>query len=123
MPGKFGILAKSMKNQIFLIKFNIQRFSFCSVYYFSRHLAEAKIKRKKIDKGKPFAILEFACKMLQKLSSKMLERCPLQCSVVLKSCQYVSSEIHGQQSTIGSLRMLISVVASNNKEVEVTRLQ
>ena len=35
---------------------------------------------------------------------------------------YGSSEIHGQQSTIGSLLMLISVAASNNKEVEVPRL-
>ena len=35
----------------------------------------------------------------------------------------VSSEIHGQHSTIGSLWMLISVAASNNKEVEVPRLQ
>ena len=34
-----------------------------------------------------------------------------------------ASEIHGQQSTISSLRKLISVAASNNKDVEVTRLQ
>ena len=53
---------------------------------FSKHLAEAKNKQK--SKGRPFAILEFAWKMLQKLSSKMLERCALQYSVVWKS--YVS---------------------------------
>ena len=34
-----------------------------------------------------------------------------------------ASEIYGQQSTISSLGMLISVAASNNKEVEVTRLR
>ena len=51
---------------------------------FSKHLAEAKNKQK--SKGRPFAILEFAWKMLQKLSSKILERCPLQYSVVWKSC-------------------------------------
>ena len=51
---------------------------------FSKHLAEVKNKQK--SKGRPFAILEFAWKMLQKLSSKILERCPLQYSVVWKSC-------------------------------------
>ena len=59
--------------------------------------------------------------MLQKLSNKMLERCPLQYSLVWKSSG--SCEIHGQQSTIGSLWMLISVAASNDEEVEVPRLQ
>ena len=43
-----------------------------------------KIHKNVLEDLLPF--LNFAWKMLQKLSSKMLERCPLQCSVVWKSC-------------------------------------
>ena len=87
MSWKCEILTKSQGNvRFFKIKFNIQRFSFFIhlLFIFSKHLAEVKNKQK--SKERPFAILEFAWKMLQKLSSKMLERCPLQYSVVWKSC-------------------------------------
>ena len=98
------------KSAFFKLNLPFKDFLFYLFTYFSKHLAEAKNKRK-INKGKSFAILEFACKMsvqeaegkkkarlsqihrfeseclvlLQKLSSKMLERCPLQHSVVLES--------------------------------------
>ena len=86
MSAKFGILTKSRKSQkFFFIKSNIQRFSFLFVYYISQNIWLRQRINEKINKGKLFAILQFACKMLQNLSSKMLKRCPLQYSVVLKS--------------------------------------
>ena len=73
---------------------------------------------KKINKEKPFAILEFAC--------KMLKRCPLQYSVVLKSCmsRHLKYMANSPQSAVSECSV-ISVAASscNNKEVEVTRLR
>ena len=59
--------------------------------------------------------------LLQKLSSKMHERCPLQHSVVLEF-SYVSSEIaNSPQSAVSELSYLLQYLV--NKEVEVTRLR
>ena len=111
---------------IFFIKFNIQRFSFLFVYYISQNIWLRQKINEKINKEKPFAILEFACKMLQKLSSKMLKCCPLQYSVVLKSLMFrhLRYMANSPQSAVSECSV-ISVAASscNNKEVEVTRLR
>ena len=86
MSGKCEILTKSQGNvRFFKINLTFKDFLFINLLLiFSKHLAVAKNKQK--SKGRPFAILEFTWKMLQKLSSKILERCPLQYSVVWKSC-------------------------------------
>ena len=107
-------------------RWNIQRFSFLFVYYISQNIWLRQKINEKINKEKPFAILEFACKMLQKLSSKMLKRCPLLYTVVLKSCmsRHLKYMANSPQSAVSECSVIsVAVSSHNNKKVEVTRLR
>ena len=86
------------KPEIILLNLTFKDFPFYSFTIFLKTFGWGKNKRKNRQRKNFFAILEFACKMLQKLSSKMLKHCPTAVFSGFEISYLPASETYGPNS-------------------------